>query len=308
MHEETKIEMKLEEETKPIKKICEKVMDIVSTEFEKGAENVDTKEMGEAIDILKDLYEAKEKIVKACYYKYILAAMEKEETEEEETKKIMEKMREEYGSEDEDMERRFYDNYRYKRTGRFAPKGRGSYVGRRGYEEPPYYRMSPEMYKEHDPEWYRDMDRADGRMYYSGGGSNSSGSSGNMGGSRSGGGMGGNSGNMGGGSSSRGYEEGYSDGNRRGYEDGMRDGERMGRNSQSRDSREGRSGRSRRSYMETKEMNKDNSAESKQKKMKELEAYMAELSGDITEMINDASPEERSLLKQKLQVLTQKVN
>ena len=34
---------------------------------------------------------------------------------------------------------------------------------------------------------------------------------------------------------------------------------------------------------------------------------MAELSGDITEMINDASPEERSLLKQKLQVLTQKV-
>lgn len=303
MHEETKIEMKLEEETKPIKKICEKVMDIVSTEFEKGAENVDTKEMGEAIDILKDLYEAKEKIVKACYYKYILAAMEKEETEEEETKKIMEKMREEYGSEDEDMERRFYDNYRYKRTGRFAPKGRGSYVGRRGYEEPPYYRMSPEMYKEHDPSYWRDVDREQlGRMYFP----NDGGSS-NMGGSRSGGGMGGNSGNMGGGSSSRGYEEGYSDGNRRGYEDGMRDGERMGRNSQSRDSREGRSGRSRRTYMETKEMNKDNSAESKQKKMKELEAYMAELSGDITDMINDASSEEKALLKQKLQVLTQKV-
>ena len=54
-------------------------------------------------------------------------------------------------------------------------------------------------------------------------------------------------------------------------------------------------------------MNKDNSAESKQKKMKELEAYMAELSGDITDMINDASSEEKALLKQKLQVLTQKV-
>ena len=77
MHEETKIEIKLEEETKPIKKICEKVMDIVSTEFEKGAENVDTKEMGEAIDILKDLYEAKEKIVKACYYTYILSQRKK---------------------------------------------------------------------------------------------------------------------------------------------------------------------------------------------------------------------------------------
>ena len=269
MHEETKIEMKLEEEMKPIKKICEKVMDIVSTEFEKGAENVDTKEMGEAIDIIKDLYEAKEKIAKGCYYKYILAAMEKEETEEEETKKIMEKMREEYGSEDEDMERRFYDNYRYA-NGRFAPKGRGT--RRRGYVEPLYHMPM-------DYDYDRDLDRMTGnRMYYSGGGSNG----GNMNGS----------GNMGG-NSSRGYSDGYSD--------GMRDGSR-------RDGREGRSGRSRRTYMETKEMNRDNTSESKQRKMKDLEAYMTELSGDITEMINDASAEEKSLLKQKLQVLTQKIS
>ena len=199
MHEETKIEMKLEEETKPIKKICEKVMDIVSTEFEKGAENVDTNEMGEAIDILKDLYEAKEKIVKACYYKYILAAMEKEETEEEETKKIMEKMREEYGSEDEDMERRFYDNYRYK-NGRFAPKGRGT--RRRGFSEPMYY-MPLDVYRNYTPEELRDLDREQGRMYFS--------SMGNMGSTQSRGNMSGNSANSGntsGGSSSRGYEEG----------------------------------------------------------------------------------------------------
>ena len=308
MHEETKIEIKLEEETKPIKKICEKVMDIVSTEFEKGAENVDTKEMGEAIDILKDLYEAKEKIVKACYYTYILSQMEKEETEEEETKKIMEKMREEYGSEDEDMERRFYRGQPRSRTsGRYMSRGDGrrNNGGRRGYIEPMYY-MPLDVYHGYTPEELRDMDRMTGnRMYYSSGDGSSSG---NMGGSRSSGSMGGNSGNMGGGSSSRGYEEGYSDGNRRGYEDGMRDGERMGRNSQNRDSREGRSGRSRRSYMETKEMNRDNSAESKQKKMRELESYMSELSGDITEMINDASSEEKALLKQKLQVLTQKIS
>lgn len=36
-------------------------------------------------------------------------------------------------------------------------KGRGTY--RRGYEEPPYYHMTPEMY-------HRDMDRDMGRMYY----------------------------------------------------------------------------------------------------------------------------------------------
>ena len=262
-----------------------------------GSEEVNLEATSKIIDMIKDLSEAE-------YYARISKAMEEAEKEdEEEAKRIMREMKEEYG--DEEGERRFYDNYRYKRTGRFAPKGRGSYVGRRGYEEPPYYRMSPEMYKEHDPSYWRDVDREQlGRMYFpnDGGGSDMARSSGSMGG---------NSGNMGGGSSSRGYSDGYSDGmnegTRRGYEDGYRDGESRGRNSQSRDSREGRSGRSRRSYMETKEMNKDNSAESKQKKMEELEAYMAELSGDITEMINDASPEERSLLKQKLQVLTQKV-
>ena len=305
MHEETKIEMKLEEETKPIKKICEKVIDIVSTEFEKGAENVDTKEMGEAIDILKDLYEAKEKIVKACYYKYILAAMEKEETEEEETKKIMEKMREEYGSEDEEMERRFYDNYRYKRTGRFAPKGRGSYVGRRGYEEPPYYRMTPEMYKDHDAEWYRDMDRMTGnRMYFSSGdGSNG----GNMGGSRSDGSMGGNSGNMGGSSSSKGYSDGYSDGmnegTRRGYEDGMRDGERMGRNSQS----QSRYDRAKRGFEETKSMHKSNTAEDKQLTMKEMEKVLNVVFDEIDEMLEDSTPEMKSMVKTKGMARFQKI-
>lgn len=286
MHEETKIEMKLEEEVKPIKKICEKVMDVVSTEFEKGVENVDTKEMGEAIDILKDLYEAKEKIVKSCYYKYILAAMEKEETEEEETKKIMEKMREEYGSEDEDMERRFYDNYRYA-NGRFAPKGRGT--RRRGFSEPMYH-MTPEMYREYDPEWYRDMDRADGRMYYSGGNT-----SGNMGGSRSGG-------NMNNNSSSRGYEEGYSDGNRRGYEDGMRDGERRGRNSQS----QSRYDRAKRGYEEHK-MNRDDSPEGKKKSMENLEEYMRELGTDMSEMIGKMDSSEKAMVKSKLQTLMQKI-
>lgn len=64
---------------------------------------------------------------------------------------------------------------------------------------------------------------------------------------------------------------------------------------------------SRRSYMETKEMHSDNTPESKQHKMKELEKYITELGSDISEMISDASNEEKTLLKNKLQVLAQKV-
>ena len=59
--------------------------------------------------------------------------------------------------------------------------------------------------------------------------------------------------------------------------------------------------------METKELHKGNTSEDKQQKMKELEKYMSELGTDITEMISDASNEEKTLLKNKLQVLAQKV-
>lgn len=292
MHEETKIEMKLEEETKPIKKVCEKVMDIVSTEFEKGAENVDTKEMGEAIDILKDLYEAKEKIVKACYYKYILAAMEKEETEEEEYKKVMEKMREQYNGDDEDMERRFYDNYRYK-NGRFAPRGRGSYVGRgrRGYEEPMYY-MPLDVYHNYTPEELRDFDREQGRMYYSGG---MGGNSGNMssGGSSSNGRSGGMSGNNGGNSSSRGYSDGYDDGQRRGYSEGYERGRSENSNNNS------RYDRAKRGYEEKKEMHKGNTAEDNAENMRGLEEILTVVGGDVKELMPKMSNAERAMASQK---------
>lgn len=41
--------------------------------------------------------------------------------------------------------------------------------------------------------------------------------------------------------------------------------------------------------------------------LKELENYMKELSSDITEMIADASPEEKQLLKQKMTTLMSKI-
>ena len=65
--------------------------------------------------------------------------------------------------------------------------------------------------------------------------------------------------------------------------------------------------RARRGYEESKAMHKDNSPESKQMKMKDLENYMKELSTDVTNIIADASPEERSMAKQKLSTLIQKM-
>lgn len=142
---------------KNIRCIEEKLAEAIRCEFDKGIENVNTAEMGKATDMLKDAAEAE-------YYARIAKAMEEAEKEDEESQKYMLKqLKEEYG---EDDGRRYYDNYRYMRTGRFAPKGRGTYMPRRGYETPIEYHMTPEMYREHDPEYYRDVDRNIGRMYY----------------------------------------------------------------------------------------------------------------------------------------------
>lgn len=118
--------------------------------------------------------------------------------------------------------------------------------------------------------YYRDMDRGYGRMYYNGNGNGSSSQGGN-------GAMNGNSGN-----GQNGYESRYP--------------------MEIRDYREGRSPIARRSYMESKEMHKDKNAQ-----IQELDKYMKELSEDITEMIRDASPEERTMLQQKLTTLAAKV-
>lgn len=69
-----------------------------------------------------------------------------------------------------------------------------------------------------------------------------------------------------------------------------------------RDYREGKSGMSRRYYVEAKEQHKDPATRSR-----ELEHYMQELSEDITDMINEASIEEKQLLQQKLMKLSEKI-
>lgn len=69
-----------------------------------------------------------------------------------------------------------------------------------------------------------------------------------------------------------------------------------------RDYREGKSPMSRRSYMESKEMHHE-----KSKQIQELNKYMHELTNDIMEMIQEASPEEKTILSQKLTTLAEKV-
>lgn len=69
-----------------------------------------------------------------------------------------------------------------------------------------------------------------------------------------------------------------------------------------RDRREGRSPHSRKMYMESKEMHHD-----KAKQMKELESYMQELTTDILEMIEEASPEEKQYLSSKISTLATKI-
>lgn len=142
--------MHIERMHKMIECLTEKAL----CELEKGTENVDTCEMGQVVDMIKDLNEAEYKAV-------IVKAMKKAEEENEEYDKILlRELKEEYG---EDAGKRFYDHYRYS-DGRFAPKGHGTY---RGYSEPNYH-MTPEM--------YRDMDRnTHSRMYYTETGMNESG-------------------------------------------------------------------------------------------------------------------------------------
>jgi hypothetical protein len=142
-------------------KFAKQIMDCVKAHVDGiGIENFE----GQNLDDLKDWTEIAKNIV--CFDKdyRIVEAMEKSEDNEE----IM-RMIEEY---EDYPERRFYDSYRYKTTGRYAPKGRGTYVGRRGYEEPPYMHM---MNREDLQDWdsmsererMRDLDRASrGRMYY----------------------------------------------------------------------------------------------------------------------------------------------
>ena len=137
-------------------------------------------------------------------------------------------------------------------------------------EKEHHHYYTERIYPDYMPKYYpyyRDMDRGTGRMYYDGNGSMSGSSSSGNGGTR-------------------GYDEVMTS-----YPSTMM-----------RDAREGRSGRSRKSYMESKEMHQGQEVQ-----MKELEKYMQELTHDIIEMVNDATPEEKAMLQQKVSMLATKI-
>lgn len=186
---------------------------------------VDTKELGEVIDMIKDLSEA-------VYYCEIYDQMK----DSEESRK-------------EQMMMRENNNYYYTEK---------------------YY----------DP--YRDMDRMEGRMYYSSPSSNAG---------------------SGAGSSSNGGNSGMA----------SNSSQSMGQNSSSyyterdypvhiRDEREGRSPLKRKMYMESKTTGMDSS-----KSMKELEGYMQELTSDMMDMLSKATPEEKAMVQKKINTLAAKV-
>lgn len=93
-------------------------------------------------------------------------------------------------------------------------------------------------------------------------------------------------------------------GGSRNYQDGNRQtpGESRNYPIELRDYREGRSPMTRKTYMERKMH-----GGGKEAQMHELEKYMQELSSDITEMIDGASPEEKQMLKTKISALATKI-
>lgn len=59
-----------------IHNMLEDISETASTELSKGIDQVNTKEMGEVIDMIKDLSEAEKNKMEACYYKSVIEAME----------------------------------------------------------------------------------------------------------------------------------------------------------------------------------------------------------------------------------------
>ena len=96
------------EEIGAIKKDLIKIFD--SEIHRKGVDDLDTKDCGEVVDMIKDLAEAEKACMEACYYETIVKAMEKADED---------------GEEDEKMGY----NARHYASGRFAPKGRGTRMG-----------------------------------------------------------------------------------------------------------------------------------------------------------------------------------
>ena len=234
-----------------LKSMKEALMNCAQSQIHGNLSNVDAKELGEVIDMIKDLEET-------IYYCTVIEAME--EAEENKEKNGHQQM--------------YYPPMYYPY---YMSRDMDRDIGKMYYN--PY---------DYDHEWMNNsVTRMGGGRYGYNSSSSNGGRSGGSSGNGSNGGQGGYSSgsNSGGSNGGRSFTEGY---------------ERYPM--EIRDAREGKSSMTRRSYMEGKEIHKDKALQ-----MQELEKYMHELSEDITEMIMDASPEEKTLLQEKLKTLATKV-
>lgn len=188
---------------------------------------VDAKELGEVIDMIKDLAQTE-------YYCEIYKQMKEASEQQKES-----------------------NNYYY--TERYMPM----------------------------PDYYRDMERSNGRMYYSGGGNSSSSSQSS----------GGNSGSSG----TQYYSSRYQPNPWGGYEEEpYYDKDFVLQHL--RDEREGRSPMKRKMFMESKSNGSDSN-----KSMKELESYMQDLTSDMMDLLDKATPEEKSIVQKKINTLASKI-
>lgn len=219
-----------------LKHMKETLISCVQAQIAGHLNEVNTEELGAAIDMIKDLSEA-------IYYCTITEAMEEEEEKAE------------YGS---NGNTHYRDNMRYYR---------------------PRLMEYPSPIEYYDPRY---RERYNNPVMYASEGSGGGSSSGN----------GGNGSSSGGGRS----------GSRRYYDPMHSPMEHEFPNMMERDPYEGKSPMRRKMYMEGKMVHKD-----KSKQMQELENYIQELGTDLTEMIQDASPEEKQLLQQKISVLATKI-
>lgn len=148
MHEMEEVKAELDK----IKEIKKSLISAVELTVAKGvfSQEVDAKELGEVVDMIKDLAETDRNCWEACYYKTVVKAMK------------------EGGSEDEE-ERMGYNRNRYA-NGRYAPSG----SGRSGYMD----RMPPIYYDDSMPMGYsRGGNNGNSGGSYQGSGSGNNGGS-----------------------------------------------------------------------------------------------------------------------------------
>lgn len=105
--------MRLEEKNNRICTIKDKLIEKIEEESSKPTQEINTEELGEVVDMVKDLAEIEEKCWKSCYYKTVITGMKEASMDEHNS----------YG----------YNNNRYA-SGRYAPSGHGDST--KGYMPP----------------------------------------------------------------------------------------------------------------------------------------------------------------------------